>query len=328
MKMELITTPSQTSQNIATYLHQTEEQARDYLKKSKAENTIRAYRADWNCFTTWCKENDLSALPATPETVSLYLTGMAGQKKCSTLQRRLSAISQAHQAANHESPTLHIKVRAIWRGIRRTHGTAYEGKAPAITADIKKMVETLDNLKNEKLRVRDRALLLLGFAGAFRRSELVGLDYADLLINSDGITVNLRKSKTDQEGQGRKIGIPYGSNRETCPVRSLQKWLEVSGISFGALFRPINRHNQMRNMRLSDKAVALIVKRCAKSAGLDSTKYAGHSLRAGLATSAANAGVSERAIMNQTGHNSVVMVRRYIREGTIFKDNAAAQVGL
>lgn len=175
---------------------------------------------------------------------------------------------------------------------------------------------------------RDRAILLLGFAGAFRRSELVGLDVADCAFGRDGLTVGLRRSKTDQEGQGRKIGIPYGSNPDTCPVRVAQAWLEQSAINDGALFRSINRHRQIQFRRLSGVDVARIVKKLAERAGLDASQYAGHSLRAGHATSAAIAGASERSIMNQTGHRSVQMVRRYIREGSLFRENSAGKLGL
>ena len=178
------------------------------------------------------------------------------------------------------------------------------------------------------LGVRDRALLLVGFAGAFRRSELVGLDKQDCEFTNDGLVLMLRRSKNDQEAQGRKVAIPYGSHPETCPVRALQEWLEASGITEGALFRSMNRHRQIQSKRLSGYGVALVVKRYAEAAGLDPAKYAGHSLRAGLATSAAIGGASERSIMAQTGHKSVAMVRRYIREGSMFRENAAAKVGL
>ncbi len=175
---------------------------------------------------------------------------------------------------------------------------------------------------------RDRALILLGFAGAFRRSELVGLDVEDCAFGKDGLTVTLRRSKTDQDGAGRKIGIPYGSNPETCPVRTVQAWLEEAGSDAGPLFRSINRHGQVRTGRLSGIDVARIVKKLAVRAGLDPAKYAGHSLRAGHATSAAIAGASERSIMRQTGHRSVQMVRRYIRDGSLFRENSAGKLGL
>jgi site-specific recombinase XerD len=301
-------------------------QARAYQAHAKAANTWRAYRTDWADFAGWCEQQGLTALPAAPTTVVLYLTALAqAGRKASTIQRRLSAISQFHQASGLASPTHSLHVRTVWAGIRRVHGTAAHGKAPAVTADLKVMLATLPDTL---IGLRDRALLLLGFAGAFRRSELVALTVNDLAFTREGLVVTLRRSKTDQEGQGRQIGIPYGSHLETCPVRTLQAWLESAAITEGAVFRAINRHGQLQSGRLSDKAVALIVKRAAAAAGLDPSRYAGHSLRAGLATAAAAAGVSERAIMAQTGHRSVQMVRRYIREGSLFRENAVAQVGL
>lgn len=302
-----------------------ERQAQDFRDASKADNTKRAYRADWADFLAWCQATGRQALPATAETLCLYLTDRAATCKVSTLQRRLSAISQAHQVAGHGTPTTHPGVRATWQGIRRVKGTAPEGKAPALTADVRAMVGTLFA---DLLGARDRALLLVGFAGAFRRSELVGLNREDVAIGLQGVTVTLRRSKTDQEGAGRQVGIPYGSRAATCPVRALTRWLEASGITEGPLFRSVNRHGQLQAGRLSDRAVALVVKRCAASAGLDAKRYAGHSLRAGLATSAAAAGVGEKAIMDQTGHRSVQMVRRYIRRGSLFQNNAAGMVGL
>lgn len=301
-------------------------QARDYVEHSRADNTRRAYRADWVDFTTWCGDHQLPSLPAAPETVALYLTHLAEiGRKWSTLQRRLSAISQAHQLAKQTSPTHDPLVKSVAAGIRRLHGTAQEGKTPTLTADIRQMVAALPN---SLLGTRDRALLLLGFAGGFRRSELVALDVDDVAHTDDGLVITIRRSKTDQEGAGRKIGIPYGSALDTCPVRSIRAWLTASERSGGPLFRPINRHGQISDRRLSDRAVARIVQRTAAAAGLDPTRYAGHSLRAGLATSAAAAGVSERAIMQQTGHRSLVTLRKYIREGSLFRDNAAAKVGL
>lgn len=301
-------------------------QARDYASRSRAPNTKRAYQNDWRDFTSWCEEQGLQPLPATPQTIALYLTARAETHRVSTLQRRLSAISQAHKAAGYPPiSTRDEPLHSIWMGIKREKGTAQQGKAPVVTEELRAMVATLpDSL----LGIRDRALLLLGFAGAFRRSELVNLDVTDVNMTRDGVIVTLRRSKTDQEGQGQKIGIPYGSNPATCPVRALQAWLEASGITEGPLFRSIDRHGNLQPSRLSDKAVALVVKRRAQAVGLDPSKYSGHSLRAGLATAAAAAGASERAIMNQTRHRSVMMVRRYIRDGSLFRENAAAMVGL
>lgn len=299
--------------------------ANEYMAAAKSANTLIAYRKDWQDFEQFCVLAGLNSLPASPDTVVAYLVALADTHKVSTLERRIASISQAHQAAGFNSPTSDMAVRVLMQGIRREKGTAPECKAPAVTADIKAMVSTLpDGL----LGIRDRALLLVGFAGGFRRSELVALDVENLEFKREGLVINLRRSKTDQEGQGRKVAIPYGSNCDTCPVRSLQLWLEASGISSGPVFRSVNRHGKLQANRLSDKAVALVVKRTAEAAGLDSSKYSGHSLRAGMATSAAAAGVSERAIMNQTGHRSQAMVRRYIREGNLFNDNAAARLGL
>ena len=301
-------------------------QARDYAACARAANTKRAYQNDWYDFTSWCAEQGLQPLPAAPQTIALYLTARAETHRVSSLQRRLSAISQAHQAAGFPPiSTRQEPLHSVWMGIKRDKGTAQRGKAPVVTEELRAMVATLpDSL----LGIRDRALLLLGFAGAFRRSELVSLDVDDVNMTRDGVIVTLRRSKTDQEGQGQKIGIPYGSNPATCPVRALQAWLEASGITEGPLFRSVDRHGNLQPGRLSDKAVALVVKRRAEAVGLDPAKYAGHSLRAGLATAAAAAGASERAIMNQTRHRSVMMVRRYIRDGSLFRENAAAMVGL
>ena len=175
---------------------------------------------------------------------------------------------------------------------------------------------------------RDRAVILLGFAGAFRRSEIVGLDAEDCGFSKDGLTITLRRSKTDQSGAGRKVGVPYGSNPETCPVRVLQSWIEQAGITAGPIFRSINRHGHLQPGRMAGIGISRIVKKLAEKAGLDPAKYAGHSLRAGHATSAAMAGASERSIMAQTGHRSVQMVRRYIRDCSLFRENSAGKLGL
>jgi site-specific recombinase XerD len=296
-----------------------------YLAQAKAANTLRAYAADWRHFVGWCRGRGAASLPADPGTVSLYLAELAGTARVSTLTRRVSAISQAHQLAGAASPTGHPLVRTVMAGVRRAKGTAQQGKKPVLAEDLRRMVACLpDSLQG----VRDRALLLVGFAGAFRRSELVSLDIADLEWNRDGLVVSIRRSKTDQEGQGRRVGIPYGSRPETCPVRAGKNWLELLDQDSGPLFRAIDRHAHISGRRLSDKSVALIVKRAAGAAGLSSVDLAGHSLRSGLATAAAAAGVSERAIMAQTGHRSLATLRKYIREGSLFLENAAAKVGL
>jgi site-specific recombinase XerD len=300
-------------------------QVREFIRASKAENTLRGYQSDWRGFCAWCEGHGLCPLPATPETVASYIAECAGHLKPGSIQRKLNAIAEAHKAMGAESPTHHAMVTNTMKGIRRTKGAAPVQKAAALTDDIRAMVDQTDA---GLIGVRDSALILLGFAGAFRRSELVGLATADCTFSKDGLTVTLRRSKTDQEGQGRRVGIPYGSNPATCPVRTVQEWLEQSGVNGGPLFRSINRHGQVQAGRLSGIDVARVVKKLAERAGLDAAKYAGHSLRAGHATTAAIGGASERSIMNQTGHRSVQMVRRYIRDGSLFRENSAAKLGL
>lgn len=303
-----------------------ESQAEHYLRASQSENTRRAYASDWRDFCEWCRVAGQGSLPAAPGTLILYLSALAQSAKTSTLTRRLSAISQVHQAAGFESPTHHLAVRKLMAGIRREKGTAQTGKRPVATEDLRAMVAMLSSKRI--LGVRDRALLLTGFAGAFRRSELVALNVDDMEINREGLIVTIRRSKTDPEGQGRRVGIPYGSTPATCPVRALQAWIEILGTHEGPLFRTINRHQQIGRKRLTAQSVALVVKRAATAAGLEAGQLAGHSLRAGLATAAAAAGVPERAIMAQTGHRSLMTLRKYIREGSLFLENAAAKVGL
>jgi len=317
---ELITASAAVTATLAAI----EAQARDYAREAKSKNTRRAYRSDWADFAGWCQAHGLGALPAAPATVALYLTSAAERCKPATLTRRLTAISHAHQAAEHPSPTTSATVRAVASGIRRAKGTAQQGKAAAVTDEVRLMVGGLPPTRRGR---RDRALLLLGFAGAFRRSELVALDVADVEEKPEGLVVTLRRSKTDQEGEGRRVGIPYGGHPQSCPIRALRAWLDDSGIVEGALFRGVKNDGTLLG-RLSDKGVARVVQRRAAAVGLDPKRYGGHSLRAGLATAAAAAGKSERAIMAQTGHKSSVMVRRYIRSGELFSDNAAAGLGL
>ncbi len=301
------------------------ERAREFIQASKAESTLRGYRADWREFCAWCEDQHLCSLPASPEAVAAYIAECASRLKVGSIQRRLNAIAEAHKAVGLESPTHHAMVANTMKGIRRMKGTAPAQKAPALTDDIRAMVDATDA---GIIGARDRALILAGFAGAFRRSELVALNVEDCTFGKDGLTILLRRSKTDQHSAGRKIGIPYGSNPETCPVRVLQSWMELAGISTGPMFRSISRHGRVQAGRLSGIDVARIVKKLAKRAGLDPAKFAGHSLRAGHATSAAIAGASERSIMNQTGHRSTQMVRKYIRDGSLFRENSAGKLGL
>lgn len=299
--------------------------AAGYIDKSKAENTRRAYRADWQDFARWCGKFHREPLPASPDTVAYYLADRSQNLKASTLQRRLATIAEAHRAAGHELPTRHAQVKLVWAGIRREKGTAQSHVKPVLTKHIRLMVS---HLPDSILGVRDRALILLGFAGAMRRSDLVGLDVTDLAFGDEGLVVVVRKSKTDQVGEGRRIGIPLGQHPETCPVQAVQGWLDLSGVSEGPVFRSVNKHGHVMERRLSGKAVADVVKRSLVAAGKSARRFAGHSLRAGLITQAAMAGVSERAIQEQSGHKSLTVMRRYIRDGSLFRENAAAKVGL
>jgi site-specific recombinase XerD len=300
-------------------------QARDYVAASRAENTTRSYRVGWSQFTVWCDQHAVTALPAGAETVACFVADLAKAAKPATIDARLAAISAAHRAAGYDSPTKAEAVRLVRRGVRRTLGTAQRQVRPVTVPVLRTMVE---GLGTDPAGCRDRALLLLGFAGALRRSELVWLDVEDVTEGPDGLTVRLRRSKTDPEGAGRLVGIPYGSNLATCPVRAWRAWLELSGIIEGPAFRSVDRHGRVGTTRLTAQAVALVVKGHAARVGLDPGEVAGHSLRAGLATAAAEAGVPERVIAATTGHKGTAMLRRYIREGSLFRENAASAVGL
>lgn len=288
----------------------------DYLRASLSDNSRRAYRSDLNHFLAWG-----GIIPASPEMVAKYLADHAGQHAIATLARRLVSIGKAHTTQGMPSPTDTELVRATLRGIRHTHGSAQRQVAPAVKEDVLAMVANLEGAKG----IRDKAMLLIGFAGAFRRSELVSLTVADIEQAKQGLIIHLRRSKTDQDGRGRKVAIPFARGA-VCPVLALHQWLDVAEITEGPIFRPVNRHGVIANVALSAQAVALVVKERAKMVGLNSERYAGHSLRAGLVTSAAQLGVSSWKIRQQTGHASDAMLSRYIREANIFVDNAAGAV--
>ena len=235
------------------------------------------------------------------------------------------SINKAHELAGLAGPARAEGLGEVWDGIKRTLTVAQDAKAPILSADLRSMVATLgDGL----LGLRDRAVLTIGFAGAFRRSELVDVDVDDMREVRDGLEIVVRRSKTDQEGAGLLKAIPYGSRPETCPVRAYRDWIAAAGVSSGPVFRGVSRHEHVSPTRLTSQVVALVVKRAALAAGLDPGLYAGHSLRAGLVTQAKLAGKSDDAIMDQTGHTSTTMLRRYRRIRDRFADNAAAGIGL
>jgi site-specific recombinase XerD len=321
----LVPAEQTASNRLLAHLEDLREQAEDFAESSTAESTRRAYETDCRHFRAWCHAHHVAALPALPATVALYLTDLARNYKVATISRRIAAIGREHRKAGLASPFTHPRVVEVWEGIRRALGVAQDRKDAILTADLRRMVEPLTEATAE---VRDRALLLLGFAGAFRRSELVSLDATDVRVVANGLEVILRRSKTDQEGEGRLIGVPHGSDPVTCPVRAIVAWLERSSLNEGPLFRAVDRGGNIGTMRLSSQAVALVVKRHARRVGLDPSRFAGHSLRAGFATSAALAGVDALEISRQTGHKSLSMVQRYTRPATIWQMNAAQRVGL
>ena len=302
-------------------------QAREYIHAAKSDATLRAYRADWRHFEDWCRQKGLSALPASPDTVTFYLGETAATHRPSTLARRLTSINKVHRAAGHPAPAVaeHLSVGETLKGIRRVHGTEQIGKHPLFTDDLRAMVESLPR---GLIGIRDRALLLVGFAGAFRRSELAAIGVEDVQETKEGILVRIPRSKTDPEAKGREAALPYGSTPETCPVRACRDWMAAARLKSGPLFRRIDRHGHINERALHKDSIGAIVKRAAHAAGLDPKIYAGHSLRAGFCTQAYMNGAREFDIMRQTGHRSPDTLRKYIRGRGLFRDNAAAKLGL
>ena len=310
--------------------------AQAFAEQAKSPQTKKAYQSDWNDFALWCQKHNLHPLPATPQCIALYLTEKSSTLKISSLRRRLTAISQIHKMHELEFNAAHVAIRSVWAGIRRAKGTAAEGKAPVRVDDLRLIIFT----RPHTLRgLRDIALLALGFSGAFRRSELVSLNHGDLEFVPEGLKINLRRSKTDQEGAGMVKSVPFGQNPKTCCVRAIQRWLQASGIQSGPIFRPINRHGQIRPRRLTGHAVATLLKdalaESLRSQGIPERQikikvksFSGHSLRAGYVTSAAAEGAEEHVIMRQTGHKRVDTVRRYIREGDLFRNHPLEKMGL
>lgn len=302
-----------------------DERVRRFRARRQARATVAAYRSDWRDFTSWCAAHELTPLPATPATLVWYLVSLADRLAPATIGRRLVAIAAEHRPAGQTSPTIDAGVREVWHGIRRAPGTRPGGVAPLQVADLRTMVAAIGP---GEAGTRDRGLLLLGFAGAFRRSELVGLDVADVELTGAGAIVTVRRSKTDQRGEGQQVGIPRGEHPETCPVRALEAWLRVLDDQAGPIFRAVDRHGRVRATRLSGRDVARIVQRRASGAGLEPRRYAGHSLRSGLATSAALAGAPEADLVRHLRHRSPAMTRRYVRHAELFRANPAAIVGL
>lgn len=304
----------------------THKSAADYASASRSAGTRKAYTSALRGFSAWCIREACSSLPATPQTVAVYLAHMAtSERRVSTIRKARSAIDAAHRLSGYGRPGRHPMVHEVMQGIARELAVAPVQKRPLITDDLRALLRSIpDGLKG----CRDRALLLLGFAGALRRSELVALRLEDVEFVDAGLRIHIRKSKTDQEGRGEVLGIPFGSLVFTCPVRAVEAWLVVAKITRGPVFRAVSRHESLGVAALSGKAVARIVKAHAEAAGLDPKEFAGHSLRSGFVTSAALAGVEEHDIARQSRHKSVSILRAYVRKATVFQGNAAARVGL
>lgn len=299
--------------------------AKVFLRASKAESTLRGYRSDWSHFFAWCASNGAESLPAAPDTVGVYLSSLADQLKVGSLQRRVNAISQAHQAAGLPSPTHAAIVRGIMRGIRREKGSANAPKDAILTEHIRAMVAHCD--PTTTIGLRDRAALLLTFGGALRRSEVVGLNVDDLAFSREGLVVRLKRSKSDQEGHGQEVVILFGADPDTCPVRTVQQWLDVAGITSGPVLRSI-RNGQTQNRPLDAWIIARIVKQHAKAAGLHPAKVAGHSLRSGHATSASVGGAPFELIQNTLRHERPEMTRKYVRVAQRFRQTSSRYLGL
>ena len=314
--------------NLITDLKALQEETLLNLKNSKANNTVRAYKSDFNDFGLFCAQNGFKSLPSEPKIVSLYLTHLSTKDiKMSTLKRRLVSIGVIHKLKGHYLDTKHPIIVENILGIKRRKGSIQKSKKPLLISNLKLLIKVIDEENIEDLKkFRDRSIILMGFSGGFRRNEIVSLDYDDLDFVTEGIKINLKRSKTDQFGEGSVKGLPYFANTQYCPVLSLKNWIEISKISSGPLFRKISKGNKLLENRLTDQTVALLIKKYLNIAGIDSKNYSGHSLRSGFATSAAEAGAEERTIMAMTGHKSTEMVRRYIKDANLFKNNALNKI--
>jgi site-specific recombinase XerD len=298
------------------------------LQSSKANNTVRAYKSDFNDFGIFCAQNGFKSLPSEPKIVSLYLTNLSTKDaKMSTLKRRLVSIGVIHKLKGHYLDTKHPAIIENMMGIKRRKGSIQKGKKPILISYLKEIINVIDQQNKEDIKkLRDRSIILIGFSGGFRRNEIVSLDYDDLDFVPEGLKISIKRSKTDQFGEGFTKALPYFDSSKYCPVVSLKNWLEVSRITAGPVFRRFVKGSKLSENRLTDQTVALLIKEYLNLAGIDSKNYSGHSLRSGFATSAAESGVEERSIMAMTGHKSTEMVRRYIKEANLFKNNALNKI--
>ncbi len=312
---------------LITDLKSLHEETLNNLKSSKANNTLRAYKSDFRDFGAFCSKHGFDSLPTEPKIVSLYLTHLSKTSKISTLRRRLVSISMIHKLKGHYLDTKHPIIIENLMGIKRVKGSIQKGKKPILINHLKSIINVINELEIDEIKkMRDKTIILVGFGGGFRRTELISIDHEDIEFVPEGVKINIKRSKTDQFGEGMIKGLPYFANEKYCPVINLKKWLELSNIKSGPIFRRFSKGSVLTNNRLTDQSVVLIIKGYLNLAGIENKNYSGHSLRSGFATVAAESGADERSIMAMTGHKTTQMVRRYIREANIFKNNALSKI--
>jgi len=312
---------------LITDLKKLHEDTLNNLKSSKANNTLRAYKSDFKDFGLFCAKHGFSSMPTEPKVVSLYLTHLSAKSKVSTIRRRLVSIGVVHKLKGHYLDTKHPIIIENLMGIKRKKGSNQIGKKPILINHLKAIINVIDEQKIEKIKkLRNRTLILIGFGGGFRRTELISINHEDLDFVDEGLKITLTRSKTDQFGEGLVKGLPYFINEKYCPVTSLKNWINLSKIKTGPIFRRFAKGSILTKNRLTDQSVVLIIKNCLKLAGIENKNFSGHSLRSGFATVAAESGADERSIMAMTGHKTTQMVRRYIREANIFKNNALSKI--
>ena len=312
---------------LVTDVKKLHEETLENLKISKANNTLRAYKSDFKDFGAFCAKHGFNSMPTEPKVVSLYLTHLSASSKMSTLRRRLVSIGVVHKIKGHYLDTKHPVIVENLMGIKRKKGSIQSGKKPILINHLKQIINIIDEQKIEKIKkLRNKTLILIGFGGGFRRTELVSIDHEDLDFVQEGVKITIKRSKTDQFGEGMIKGLPYFSNEKYCPVTNLKNWVTLSKIKTGPIFRRFAKGSILTSHRLTDQSVALIIKDCLKLAGIENQNFSGHSLRSGFATVAAESGADERSIMAMTGHKTTQMVRRYIREANIFKNNALNKI--
>ena len=314
--------------NLVTDIKALQEETLKNLQSSKANNTVRAYKSDFKDFGLFCVKNSFKSLPSDPKIISLYLTHLSTKDvKLSTIKRRLVSIGVIHKMKGHYLDTKHPIIVENLLGIKRRKGSVQKGKKPILINILRKILNVIDEQNSPDIKkLRDKSIILIGFSGGFRRNEIISLDYEDLDFVYEGLKITVKKSKTDQFGEGTIKALPYTKESPYCPVTTLERWLKISKINKGPIFRRFSKGSNLSNNRLTDQSVAMIIKNYINKAGIDSKNYSGHSLRSGFATTAAESGVEERTIMAMTGHKSTEMVRRYIKEANLFKNNALNKI--